>query len=130
VSHGWVPGRWATTDSGGHKRSLIVQRMESFAAAALTLRGWREREGFSSGRRYFITTIPAPWVRLPSWLGVVVAIPWWMKAPVVWIELGPVAPFFVRLIDQREHLIVELHTERPNRNVTVLSTRQGIDVFL
>jgi hypothetical protein len=55
-------------------------------------------------------------------LGVVVAIPWWVEAPVVGIQLGPVAPFFVGLIDQREHLIVELHMERPNGDVSVGST--------
>jgi hypothetical protein len=36
-------------------------------------------------------------------LGVVAAIPWRVEAPVIRIQFGPVAPFFVGLVNELKH---------------------------
>lgn len=95
------------------KTSGRCGRTSSSMLAKLLLLSSSERMGRGNGVRL---------ARVSFRLGVVVAIPWWVEAPVVGIQLGPVAPFFVGLIDQREHLIVELHMERPNGDVSVGST--------
>jgi hypothetical protein len=60
----------------------------------------------------------------PSPSGVVAAIPWRMETPAIRIQLGPVAAFLTRLVDQLKPQIIDLQVrlEQTNGDVAIPST--------